>query len=88
MSQHFKVDDLLSDEHYQEFAALAAHRTTTIDKAWSWLRQHGYKISRSAVGLWMQRMKSDPAARIRDQLKARIDQMDAQQLQSLMEKLP
>lgn len=52
MARHFKIDDVLSDEHRQEFERFARLNRTTIDELGEWLTGHGYRISRGAVHNW------------------------------------
>lgn len=88
MARHFRIDDLLSDEHHQEASSLAVKRSTTVDQLWAWLRQRGYKVSRGAVHNWMRSAKqaaSDPSAKLRSELHAKIETLTADQVVALLD---
>ena len=65
MAQHFRISTILSDEHWAEFLQLLGHRKTTADVAHAWLTDRDYKLSRSAVGNFMQAQKSGSLYRLR-----------------------
>lgn len=49
MSRHFKAFDILSNGDRTEFEALLREPATTVDRAFEWMQERGYRISRGAV---------------------------------------
>jgi hypothetical protein len=56
MARHFKIIDLLSDEQLAAFHDHLLDRRSTIDSAFSWLRERGCRVSRSTVGEYRMRV--------------------------------
>lgn len=54
MARHFKIDDVLAEEHREMFRELLRQPAMTIDGLCEWLGAKGYRISRSAVGGYRQ----------------------------------
>jgi hypothetical protein len=46
---HFKVADILADEHWDSFHSLLADRRQTVVGLHAWLLERGYRLSRIAV---------------------------------------
>lgn len=62
MSLPFKVEELLPADDLGELRKFCAEKRRTIDQVHEWLLARGYTLSRSAVGTWVAKERSEAAA--------------------------
>jgi hypothetical protein len=60
MAHHFKVNDDLCGRDREAFRELLLDPGVTIDQAMPWLRERGYRISRTAVGNSRKHLQQEP----------------------------
>ncbi len=66
--QHSRIQDELWERHWPAFRRLMLKPSLTIDQAQDWLAKRGCVASRSAVGRYLKRRRSDPMMAIRQEL--------------------
>ena len=69
MSHHFKVNDDLCGRDREAFRELLLEPGVTLDRAVTWLRERGYRVSRSAVGRYRQDLQREPDAVMRQMVR-------------------
>lgn len=58
----YKVEELLTAEELTGLRAWLREKRRTVDQTHEWLQARGYTLSRSAVGAWLQKERSEEAA--------------------------
>lgn len=84
--RYFKIETDLSPADLKAFQELAADKGVSLDRLWTWLRQHKYKVSRGAVHNWRRhyrRLLSDPILRMRAALIQLIETIPADRVRDV-----
>jgi hypothetical protein len=70
---HSSIEITLSKRHWHSFHAVLLDRRRTIDDARRWLNEHGYSISRSAIGRYRRMLQDGPLMDLRRLIDVRTD---------------
>lgn len=83
MSQPFKIEQILTDEHWGAFHELVMDRGVTLNALQAWLRERGYTVCRGAIHNYRKAVRARGLFDVRQALGCKNDAQARQRVAAI-----